>query len=499
MSSGKMKGLAKDTAIYGLSSIVGRFLNWCLVPMYTRIFTDTGEYGAVTNIYGYVAFMMVLLTYGMETTFFRYVNKTEENSSVVYSTTLISLATTSILFIILGFLFASPVSAWMGYAGHSDYIEVMAMTVAFDAFCTIPFAYLRYKKRPIRFATFKLIGIFLNIALNVFFLIICPQIHKSNPDLISWFYNPDYGVGYIFISNLISSLGILLLLIPDFTGFKYKFDKKLLSNMLKYTYPLLILGLAGVMNQTVDKVLYPFLFDNEAEGLSQLGIYGACAKIAVVMTMFTQAFRYAYEPFIFSQNKDKDNTVAYSQAMKYFIIFALVIFLGVMFYIDILKYFVGKNYYEGIHVVPIVMIGEIFFGIYFNLSLWYKLIDKTYYGAIFSIIGCIIIVSINVFFVPIYGYVASAWASLICNMVMMLLSYVFGQKYYPIKYNLKTIVFYTILAIIFYCAGILVPIDNEILRLLYRTLLLIIFVAIIVKRDLPLKEIPLVSKLLNRK
>ncbi|GAB6012053.1 lipopolysaccharide biosynthesis protein [Viscerimonas tarda] len=494
MAGNGMKSLAKDTAIYGLSSIVARFLNWCLVPMYTRIFTDTGEYGIVTSIYAYTAFVMVLLTYGMETTFFRYINKKEENAGSVYSTTLISLASTSMLFILVCLSFLTPISSWMGYANHQDYIFIMALTVALDAFTSIPFAYLRYKKRPVRFASLKFVSILLNISLNVFFLIICPQIHQSNPQLIDWFYNPDYGIGYIFVANLISSLATLLLNIPELTGFKYTFDQALFRRMLRYTAPLLLLGLAGVMNQTVDRMLYPFLFESEDEGFSQLGIYGACTKIAVVMTMFTQAFRYAYEPFIFAQHKDKDNKLSYAIAMKYFVIFALFIFLAVMFYIDILKYFIGANYFEGIHVVPIVMAGEIFFGIYFNLSLWYKLIDKTYYGALFSMCGCAVIVAINIIFVPIYGYVASAWASFFCNLVMMLLSYLFGQKNYPVKYELKTIMLYSTLAFGCYMAAMAPDIENEILRLAYRTVFLFAFATIIIKRDLPLSEIPVINR-----
>ncbi|NDW09976.1 lipopolysaccharide biosynthesis protein [Dysgonomonas sp. 520] len=499
MAGAGMKGLAKDTAIYGLSSIVGRFLNWLLVPLYTNIFTDTGEYGIVTNIYGYVAFAVVILTFGMETTFFRFINKNEERASTVYSTTLITLASTSLLFLFICFSFINPISSWMKYPDHSDYILIMAATVAIDAFCSIPFAYLRYKKKPIRFASLKLLMIFLNIALNIFFLLVCPKIYASNPDLISWFYNPSYGIGYIFAANLITSLGTLLLLIPDLTGFKYKLDFPLLKSMLKYTFPLLILGIAGVMNQTADKILYPFLFSDEKEALRQLGIYGACAKIAVVMTMFTQAFRYAYEPFIFAQNKGKDNKLSYVMAMKYFVIFGLFIFLAVMFYLDIIKYFVGKSYFEGLNVVSIVMMGEIFFGIYFNLSLWYKLIDKTHYGAIFSILGCAVIVAINIIFVPRYGYIASAWASFFGNLVMMLISYFFGQKYYPIAYKIKNMLFYLILASLLFAIAWLVEIDADWLKFSFRTLLLAIYVYIVVKKDLPLSEFPGIGRFVKKK
>jgi O-antigen/teichoic acid export membrane protein len=499
MAGNGMKSLAKDTAIYGLSSIVARFLNWCLVPMYTRIFTDTGEYGIVTNIYGYTAFAVVLLTFGMETTFFRYINKKEENALSVYSTTLISIASTALMFIVLCSSFLSPISAWMTYPGHGDYILIMAATVAIDAFISIPFAYLRFQKRPVRFAYLKSFNIFFNISLNIFLLVVCPRIHQSHPQLISWFYNPSYGIGYIFVANLFSSAATLLMLVPELTGFRYSFDKALFRRMSKYTAPLLVLGLAGVMNQSVDRILYPFLFDNIQEGRSQLGIYGACAKIAVVMTMFTQAFRYAYEPFIFSRNKDRDNRQSYAVAMKYFVVFALLIFLAVMFYLDILKHYVGKEYFEGIKVVPVVMMGEIFFGVYFNLSLWYKLTDRTYFGALFSLTGCAIIVSINVIFVPVYGYIASAWASFFCNLVMMLLSYVFGQKHYPIKYELKTIFLYATLAAVFYITAMQPEIENEFLRLSYRTLFLVIFTAIILKRDIPPREIPVIGKYFGKK
>lgn len=492
-----MKRLAKDTAIYGTSSIVGRFLNWWLVPYYTRILSDTADYGIVTNIYGITALLTVLLTYGMETGFFRFANKKEENPMSVYSTSMISIGFTSLLFIGLVFIFINPISAALNYSDYKDYLEIMAITVAIDAFMSIPFAYLRYKNRPIRFASIKLLFVFMNIILNVFFLSICPAIYKSHPEWISWFYRPDYGVGYIFVANLIATFTQFLFLLPDITGFKYVFDKALLNRMLKYSFPLLILGIAGIMNQTIDKIIFPYLFNGTfEEGQEQLGIYGACFKIAVVMVMFTQAFRFAYEPFIFAKNKGEDNNKkVYSEAMKYFIIFSLLVFLAVMFYIDIVKYFVGKDYYEGIKVVPIVMMGMLFFGIYFNLSLWYKLTDDTKWGAYFSVIGFIIMVGIMVIFVPVYGYIACAWASFFCNFVMMLLSYFLGQKYYPINYNLKSIGIYFLLFAVLYIAGMYVPIENEVIRLIYRTVLLGIFIVYMVKKDVPLKEIPFINKL----
>lgn len=491
-----MKRLAKETAVYGVSSILGKFLNWMLVPMYTRVLVGTGEYGIVTNLYAWVALLMVFLTYGMETGFFRFINKKEEHEPMrVYATTLFSIATTSVLFMVAAFFFLHPIAGRLGYGDYPEYVAMLLGIVAVDAFCSIPFAYLRYQGRAWRFAGLKLFSIFLNIFLNVFFLIICPWIHRQMPEAIDWFYIADYGVGYVFIANVITTLATLLLLLPDMLpGFRHKPDFSLLRQMLGYSFPILILGVAGIFNQTADKIIFPFLFDDKAYANEQLGIYGACFKIAVVMVMFIQAFRYAYEPFIFAKNKAEGGTKAYSEAMKYFIIFSLAIFLGVMFYLDILKYFVTADYYPGLVVVPVVMLGELFFGIYFNLSFWYKLTDQTHWGAYFSVMGCVVTVGIIILFAPVYGFIACAWASFACNLLMMVISYIVGQKKYPIKYDLKSAFIYFALASAIYVAGIWPDIESEVLRLSYRTALLLIFIAFIVKRDLPLRELPYIGR-----
>lgn len=493
-----MKRLAKDTAVYGLSSILGRMLNWLLVPMYSRVLAGTGEFGVMTNLYGWTALLLVLLTYGMETGFFRFINKKEiKNPMQVYSTTLISVGFTSVLFTIAGLIFLLPISNSLGYAEHPEYVAMLILIVSLDAFTAIPFAYLRYANRPIKFASIRLLIIFLNIALNIFLLVVCPWFYTNHPSLISWFYIPDYGVGYVFIANLIGSVLCLLLLVKELRGFSYSFDASLLKKMLRYSLPILILGLAGVFNQTADKILFPFLFDDKVYATEQLGIYGACFKIAVIMVMFTQAFRFAYEPFIFAKNKSEDNRKSYAEAMKYFIIFSLLIFLGVMFYLDILKYFVAPDYYPGLKVVPIVMLGELFFGIYFNLSLWYKLSDQTQWGAYFSTLGCVVTVCIIVFFAPLYGFMACAWASFACNLLMMVISYLVGQKKFPIKYDLRSAFIYFVAAGILYAVGMLPVISSEAIRLLYRTLLLGVFIAFVIKRDLPLRELPYIGRFLK--
>jgi len=477
-----LKSLAKETAIYGVSSIVGRFLNYLLVPVYTiALPASSGGYGVVTNIYAWVALMLVLLTCGMETGFFRFANKGQDDPMRVYSTTLLSVSIGSVIFVVLGLLFLEPIAGWLEYGEHPWYIGMMMIVVAMDAIQSIPFAYLRYKKRPIKFAALKLLFIFLNIALNLFYYVVL----KGND------------VGYAFLFNLICTSVVMLCMIPELRGFTYILDRELLKRMLRYSLPLVILGVAGILNQVADKIIFPFVYPDEAEATVQLGIYGAASKIAMIMAMFTQAFRFAYEPFVFGKSKEKDSREMYAQAMKFFIIFTLLAFLAVMFYLDILRHIIGRDYWDGLRVVPIVMAAEIFMGIYFNLSFWYKLIDETRWGAYFSLTGCTILILMNVFLIPKYGYIACAWAGFTGYGVAMLLSYFVGQKKYPIQYDLKAIGMYVLLAAVLYLAAEYVPIDNIYLRMAYRTVLLILFIAYVVKRDLPLNQIPILNRIIR--
>lgn len=470
-----LKSVVKDTAIYGLSSIVGRFLNYLLVPLYTaKLSAASGGYGVITNVYAYTALLMVILTYGMETTFFRYVNKEGENPDKVYSTTMISVASTSLLFVLLVLLFLQPISSFMGYADHSSYIWVMAVTVAVDAFACIPFAYLRYKKRPMKFAILKLANIMMAILLNLFFFLLLPA------------WTGDGGLvdaGYAFYINLFCSVALLFFLLKEITAVPFDFDKALLRRMLSYSWPILVLGVAGILNQTADKILFPYIYQG-TDAHSQLGIYGAASKIAMIMAMITQAFRYAYEPFVFGNNNDKDSRNTYAKAMKFFIIFTLLAFLVVMAYIDLLKYIIGRDYWEGLKVVPVVMAAEIMMGIYFNLSFWYKLIDKTIWGAWFSGIGCVVLITVNVLFVPRYGYMACAWAGFMGYASAMTISYLVGQKKYPINYPLKEIVLYVALAAVLYIG---IGYSNRLLplwaALAVNTLIIFLFIAYIVKKD----------------
>ncbi len=493
-----LKSLAKDTAIYGISSIVGRFLNYLLVPLYTAsLSAASGGYGVITNVYSYTALLLVILTYGMETTFFRFANKTDENPSTVYTTVLLTVGFTSLAFVaaVLGFL--PWIAGAMGYAEHPSYIGVMAVVVALDAFQAIPFAYLRYKKRPIKFAALKLLFIFLNIGLNLLYYLVLPAAYKSHPDVVGAIYDPSVGVDYAFYLNLVCTGLITFCFWRELTEVKYTFSRPLLRRMLSYSWPILILGIAGILNQTADKILFPFLY-KQGGSTQQLGIYGAASKIAMIMAMITQAFRYAYEPFVFGKAKERDNRETYAEAMKYFIVFTLLAFLAVMAWIDVLKHIIAPDYWSGLKVVPIVMAAEIMMGIYFNLSFWYKLIDKTIWGAYFSGIGCAVLIAINVLFVPAYGYIACAWAGFAGYGTAMVLSYFVGQRHYPIKYPMADIGLYTLLAAVLYAGMMVLPVKGTLAVTGARTVLLIVFCAVIFKREhmgAMLKRLPVVGRL----
>ncbi len=478
-----LKSLAKDTAIYGLSSIVGRFLNYLLVPIYTTALSaQSGGYGVVTNVYAWVALALVLLTCGMETGFFRFANKEGEEPMRVYSTTLLAVGGGSLAFLALGLGFLPHIAGWLGYGAHPWYIGMMMIVVAMDAVQSIPFAYLRYKRKPLKFAALKLLFILLNIALNLVY-----YVGLGGSD-----------VGYAFLFNLVCTSTVMVCMVPELRGFPYVMDRALLKRMLAYCLPLLVLGLAGILNQVADKIIFPYVYPDRAEASVQLGIYGAASKIAMIMAMLTQAFRYAYEPFVFGKSRDKDNRQVYAQAMKFFIIFTLLAFLAVMFYLDILRYLIGRDYWEGLRVVPIVMMAEIFMGVYFNLSFWYKLIDQTRWGAVFSLAGCVVLVAVNVLLVPRYGYMACAWGGFAGYGVAMLLSYFVGQRKYPIRYDLRSIGLYVVLAGALYAAGEYMPIGNVVALMAWRTLLLLVFVACVVKRDLPLSHIPVIGRFFRK-
>ena len=490
-----LKSLAKDTAIYGLSSIVARFINYLLVPIQTARFAASGgEYGIITNVYAYVSLLIILLTFGMETTFFRFMSKEGEDPRKVYSTALTMVMMTSLISAVLLMMFLYPIATAVGYADHPEYVAVMYVTVAIDAFMAIPFAYLRYLHKPLRFALLKIINIVLNITLNLLYLIILPAL-RLNPFGI---YDEQFtlDVAFVFYINLFCTCTTLLMLWKEWTSQPFKIDKNTCKRMLSYTWPLLVMGLAGQLNQAASQILFPYLFDgSQEEARAQLGIYGACIKIAMIMVMITQAFRFAYEPFVFGKSKDKDNRDTYAQAMKFYLIFTLLAFLVVMGYLDILKYLIGESYWDGLRVVPIIMAAEIMFGVFFNLSFWYKLTDRTIWGAYFSGIGAVVLITIDILLIPRFSYMACAWAGFAAYATSMLLSYFIGQRYYPIAYPIRQMSAYVLLTLALYMAmqyaGSVLPLW---VSLIVNTLLIAVFVAYLVKKDFPLSSLPIIGK-----
>jgi len=490
-----LKSLAKDTAIYGLSSIMARFINYLLVPIQTAKFNAAGgQYGIITNVYAYVALLIILLTYGMETTFFRFMSKEGEEPKKVYATTLKTVGFTSLLFALIVIVFLNPIAGALGYTDHPEYILVMYLTVAIDAFTAIPFAYLRCKHRPVKFATLKVLNITFNIILNLLYLVVLPYF-KFN---LFGIYDANFSldVVWIFYINIFCSVATMLMLGKELVALKNPFDWATCKRMLSYTWPLLVMGLAGQLNQCASQIIFPYVFDGTAaEARTQLGIYGACIKIAMIMVMITQAFRYAYEPFVFGKSKDKDNKETYAKAMKFYIIFTLLAFLCVMGYMDILRHIVGRSYWEGLEIVPIVMAAEIMFGIFFNLSFWYKLTDRTIWGAYFSGIGAVVLIAMDILMIPQFSYWACAWAGFVSYAVSMVLSYISGQKYYPINYPIKDIIVYFVVAALLFVG---ISLANAQLptfaALAINTLLIVAFIVFIVKRDFPLSSLPVIGK-----
>ncbi|MBQ8337115.1 MAG: lipopolysaccharide biosynthesis protein [Bacteroidaceae bacterium] len=491
---GKLQSLAKDTAIYGLSSIVGRFLNYLLVPLYTaKMSVESGNYGVVTNVYAWTAVLLVLLTFGFETTFFRFASKEKADKAKVFSMSMQVIGFLCTVFLLSVFTFLPQIAGKLGYAANPEFVTMMAVVVALDALQSIPFGLLRLQNRALKFASLKLTYIFTNIALNLFVFLLLPSMCAKWPEFAEKIYIPDNKAFYVFFINLVCTSFITIFFIPELRLFRFTFDGKLLKSMLGYSWPLLLLGIAGILNLHADKILYPYLVPGQ-EGIRELSIYGASAKIAAIMAMLMQAFRYAYEPFVFGNSTKKESKALYADAMKYFIVIALLAFLVVVFYMDIIRYIIPASYWEGLRVVPLIMAAEIFMGIYFNLSFWYKLNDETYWGAIFSFIGCALLFAINIVFVPKYGYMACAWASFTGYFAAMTLSYIIGQRRNAIAYDMKAILKYVALFGIIYAISEFMPVENSLLKMAINTLLLIIYVAYFIKKDLPLKSMPVIGK-----
>ncbi len=443
-----IKQLFGQTAVYGLGIVLPRLLNYLLLtPFYTRVF-EKATYGVITELYAYVVFLLVILTYGMETGFFRYTSNSDQKEKV-YTTVLSALFITSSLFIISMLLWGGHVSRVLGYASNPEYIKWLAIIVGVDAFTSIPFARIRLYNRAGKYAFIRIVEVSINIGLNLFFLYYCPKHPES--ELVSMVYREEIGVGYVLIANMIASLSKIFLLLSEIlAAFRSTFDRKLMNTLLRYSYPLLVAGLAGTVNEALDRILLKHMIPADQNPMEQLGIYGANYKLAVLMTLFVQMFKYAAEPFFFSKSGEKNAKKLYADVMTFFVVAGLFIFLLVNLYLDYFILFIGKSFREGSHIVPVILMANLVMGIFFNLSIWYKLTNKTKIGAVLVILGALITVVINLLFIPKYGFLASAWAHLICYSVMVVLSYLWSRKHYAVPYRIGRILVYMAFALVIY-------------------------------------------------
>ena len=477
----EIRKLAGQTVVYGFGTVVPRFLNYALLtPFYTYIFTRE-QYGVVTELYAWMVLALVVLTYGMETTYFRFAGK-KAPATTVYGTALVSVFTTSAFFVLAVSLFIHPVSAFLGYGTHPEYIRMFAWIVAIDAFAAIPFAYLRGHNKPATFSVLKIINVVVTIITVFFFLRTAPRLAARGSTWILRIYDPEFQVGYVFVANLIGSAVTLLLLLPFIIRIKPAFDGSLLKKMLSYTWPLLIGGMAGSLNEVLDKILLRRLIGGP-EGLATVGLYGAGFKVGVLMSLFIQMYRFAAEPFFFEKAGRGDAKETYAVTMKFFVITGLILFLGINLYIEALQIIIGPVFRESLIVVPIISMAYLLLGIFINQSIWYKVDDKTIYGAWITILGAAVTIAVNLLFVPAYGYIAAAWAHVACYLSMVIVSYIIGQKYYPIKYETGKILLYILLAVILVGASGLLSVENKILNIAVDTILLFIFFAVVERKD----------------
>lgn len=424
-------------------------LNYLLVPFYVRLFVPA-EYGVVTDLYALVAFLNIVFTYGMETAYFR---KVQEAGDKVYHTAFWSLLLSSLLFTSVLLLLAQPIANGLRYPNHPEYVQWFALILGLDALAAMPFARLRQLQKALQFAGVKLLNIGLNIGFNLFFLLLCPWLTENNQltALTQLVYDPQIGVGYIFLSNLLANGITLLFLLPHFPRTFVGFDLATWRSMFVYSLPLVFAGMAGMVNETIDRVLLKYLLPlSREEALHEVGVYGAVYKLAMLMSIFTQTFRTAAEPFFFQQAKNANATLTYARVMHVFVLAGGTIFLGVTLFMDVAKHFVSEAYFSGLHVVPILLLANLFLGMYYNQSVWYKLADKTRWGMYLSFFGAGITLLGNWLLIPIIGYTGSAYATLACYFLMMAASYVLGQKHYPVPYNLPRLARYVGLALLFF-------------------------------------------------
>jgi O-antigen/teichoic acid export membrane protein len=473
-----LKRLASQTAIYGISSIVGRFLNYLLVPLFTYYFTPA-EYGVVSEFYAYAGFFAVVLVFGFETGYFRFRDKDGKEPDHVYATALRFLLAANAVFFLALLAASDAVARALQHGEHPEYVWWMAAILALDSVGAIAFAKLRAQEKALRFAGIKMIEILINVALCLLFIVYARGVHEHAPDsFFGALWDPAVGVGYIFIANLIASGVKLLLLAPQLRGIVFGFDAALFGKMLRYSLPMVIIGFAGIVNEMLDRALMKYLLPYDAQtNLAQLGIYSACYKLSILMSLFIQAFRYAGEPFFFAHAGDKNAPRIYADVLNYFVIFCVFVFLLVTLYLDVFKFFIGEAFRAGLGVVPVQLLAHLFLGVYVNLSIWYKLTDRTLTGAYVAVGGAVITVALLAWWVPLYGYMGAAWATLTCYFSMALASYLLGRKYYPVPYDVKRALSYIAFGVALYFANAQAIAWSGMHALLSGTVFLLVFLA----------------------
>lgn len=469
-----IKKLAGETAVYGLGTMVPRFLNYLLVPLYTIYVFTKAEYGQVTLLYSYVAILLVLLTCGMETAFFRYANKSRDAKSV-FNTATSSVLITSGFFLLIIFVFSADISRLIQYPSNNEYVLIISLIIAIDAITALPFAYLRYKNKAVKFSSIRIISVVITISLNLVFLVVIPNYYGENFRALP-IYRSTSLVTFVFIANLIGSLSTLLMLSKEFRNFRFKIDIVLLKKLLVYGLPILIISLSFMITEVADKILLKYLLPNKLEADAQLGIYAACYKLAIIMMLFIQMFRYAAEPFFFSEAEKKNAKESYSKVMTLFVAFTWFIFLLVVLYINLFKHFIGEAFWPGLKIIPIILAAKLFLGIFYNLSVWYKLTNKTRYGAVVAIIGGLITIILNIVVIPIYGYMGSAWVNFATYFTIMIISYIWGRKIYRINYEFNKILLYTFMAMVIYLISVYLPVFQAVLYYPLVTFLLVLYV-----------------------
>lgn len=477
MSNNPIKRLAGETAIYGLGTIIPRLLNYLLVPFYTYLVFDQNEYGQITELYSYIAFLVVFLTFGLETAYFRYANQ-DSNPQKVFNSGFQFILFTAVSFVVLIWVFLDPISATIGYAEHPEYIMMLALIIAIDAITALPFAWLRFHRKAKVFSAIRVASVVINISSNILLLVVFPKILA--PEITHYFpYYLTTNVGLVFVSNLLASTATFVMVIPVLKTFSFNHNAVLLKRLLQYSLPVLIIGLAGMINEVSDKILMKYLLPDPSTAESQLGIYGANYKLAILMMLFIQMFRYAFEPFFFAEEKKRNSKQVYAQVMNWFVAFVWFIFLGVTLNIEIFKYFVGPAFRTGLVIVPIVLAAKLFLGIFYNLSVWYKLTNKTLYGAVIAILGAVVTIGLNVVLIPKYGYIGAAWANFTCYLTMMIVSYFWGRKIYPVPYNVARVLIYSAMAVIIYFVAGTLHITNTLVTISVNTVLILLFVGFV--------------------